>query len=313
MGELRFIGIEGAQDADPPGRSGVANVATNICAAARAECQANVTANKEPEDEPGNPLEDAGGFVKLYRKALDSPELSGDAVSLGLFVTLLLLARWRPGTYKREPLQAGQLAVTLRALCKQTGLSIKQVKTRLALWHESGTIRAVNRANRYHVISICNYRLYQDKPESQGPTEGPTKGQPRADQGLTNSLKAPISEHSRAPKKERRKEERNTLAPSALSCGFEGFWKAYPKKRSKGQAEKAWRKADPAPALSSRIMAALETAKASPDWKKDGGQFIPYPASWLNARGWEDELDAPEPSEGAPPVEYFRAPNGEAQ
>ena len=25
------------------------------------------------------------------------------------------------------------------------------------------------------------------------------------------------------------------------------------------------------------------------DWLKDGGQFIPYPASWLRAARWEDE------------------------
>ena len=33
-----------------------------------------------------------------------------------------------------------------------------------------------------------------------------------------------------------------------------------------------------------------EAAINSPEWKKSGGEFIPYPASWLNARGWEDEL-----------------------
>ena len=25
-------------------------------------------------------------------------------------------------------------------------------------------------------------------------------------------------------------------------------------------------------------------------WKKDSGRFVPYPATWLNNRRWEDEL-----------------------
>ena len=149
MGELRFFGMEGGEDTAPlPG---------------------------EP-----SPPEDAGGYVKVYRKALESPELSGDAVSLGLFVTLLLLARWRPGSYKREPLQAGQLALSIASLCKQTGLSRIQVRRRFGAWSKAGMIRANQRANRYHVITICNYEQYQARPESREPTKKPTESQPRA-------------------------------------------------------------------------------------------------------------------------------------
>lgn len=74
--------------------------------------------------------------------------------------------------------------------------------------------------------------------------------------------------------------------------GFEEFWAAYPKKRHKGKAEAAWRKVDPG--LLPRILQAVEVAKTRDDWRKEKGQFIPYPASWLNAKGWEDEAPAPE-------------------
>lgn len=39
------------------------------------------------------------------------------------------------------------------------------------------------------------------------------------------------------------------------------------------------------------MLAKVELLKKSSGWKKDGGQFIPYPASWVNAEGWEDEPD----------------------
>jgi hypothetical protein len=71
---------------------------------------------------------------------------------------------------------------------------------------------------------------------------------------------------------------------------FDIFWKAYPRRKSKGQAEKVFEKIDPDEQLFKIILTAIEKAKKSVDWQKDNGQFIPYPATWLNARGWEDEL-----------------------
>lgn len=36
----------------------------------------------------------------------------------------------------------------------------------------------------------------------------------------------------------------------------------------------------------------LERWKGSRDWLKDGGQFIPHPATFLNQRRWEDNPTA---------------------
>ncbi|TRO38611.1 hypothetical protein EQ832_12025 [Pseudomonas sp. ALS1131] len=44
-------------------------------------------------------------------------------------------------------------------------------------------------------------------------------------------------------------------------------------------------------------MQALPKHCAQHDWIKDGGQFVPLPASWLNGHRWEDELT----SGAAPP------------
>lgn len=71
------------------------------------------------------------------------------------------------------------------------------------------------------------------------------------------------------------------------------FWNFYPKKKSKGAAEKAWNKINPDEALLQVIMAALQHAKTQDGWAKDAGQFIPHPATWLNARGWEDDFGGP--------------------
>lgn len=73
---------------------------------------------------------------------------------------------------------------------------------------------------------------------------------------------------------------------------FEQFWDSYPRKKSKGQAEKAWRKLSPNEPLTATILQAVLSAKKSDDWLRDSGKFIPYPATWLNAEGWKDEVQA---------------------
>lgn len=79
------------------------------------------------------------------------------------------------------------------------------------------------------------------------------------------------------------------------SVSFDEFWSAYPKKKNKGQARKAWEKLNPTPDLQTKILNQISIAKKTDGWLKDGGRFIPYPSTWINAEGWEDE---PETSAG---------------
>jgi len=67
---------------------------------------------------------------------------------------------------------------------------------------------------------------------------------------------------------------------------FEEFWNVYPKKQSKPDAKKAWDKLKQSDYPN--VMAGLERWKNALDWKRDNGQFIPYPATFLNKRKWED-------------------------
>lgn len=109
-------------------------------------------------------------------------------------------------------------------------------------------------------------------------------------------------------KKEKRKEERDSpafgakadtsAAQIAVNCDsdFATFWEAYGKKRDRPCAFRAWLKAkkdtrDPLPPLAD-LLAIVAKWRDSYEWRKDDGQFQPYPATWLNRRGWLDELPA---------------------
>ena len=68
---------------------------------------------------------------------------------------------------------------------------------------------------------------------------------------------------------------------------FDLFWSAYPLKKSKKDARKAFAKVK---APLDTLLAALERQKKTPDWTKDGGRYIPYASTWLNGERWEDEV-----------------------
>jgi hypothetical protein len=76
---------------------------------------------------------------------------------------------------------------------------------------------------------------------------------------------------------------------------FERFWAVYPNKKAKEAARRAWLKLTLDDVLVDRILAAVQDQRRSTAWMKDGGQFIPHPATWLNQGRWQDEaLEIPQ-------------------
>ena len=73
--------------------------------------------------------------------------------------------------------------------------------------------------------------------------------------------------------------------------GFDSFWKQYPNKSAKQNAIKAWNKIPLS--IYSELMLALEVQKSSENWTKQGGQFVPHAATWLNGKRWEDSIIEP--------------------
>ena len=75
---------------------------------------------------------------------------------------------------------------------------------------------------------------------------------------------------------------------------FESFWQAYPrnKRKAKQDARKAWDNLKVDGELYTVIMQGLAIQCKSQDWARDDGKYIPYPATWLNGKRWEDEVEA---------------------
>jgi hypothetical protein len=96
-----------------------------------------------------------------------------------------------------------------------------------------------------------------------------------------------------------RTEQKQTKKAESDDSLFEAFWSSYPKKAGKDAAKKAFAKRNPDQTLTNKMIDAVRLHKQSESWMKDGGQFIPHPATWLNQGRWMDEI------EGGLPVSAF--------
>ena len=72
---------------------------------------------------------------------------------------------------------------------------------------------------------------------------------------------------------------------------FDRWYRVYPRKRKPQDAWRAWQKINPDEEMTQHMILAVDKQKQSREWKKDGGQFIPYPATWLHAGSWDDQTE----------------------
>lgn len=80
----------------------------------------------------------------------------------------------------------------------------------------------------------------------------------------------------------------DVVAPD-LEVGFDAFWSAWPsgaRKTAKVQCREKWASKGCA-SKAEEVMVSLEAFKASADWSREGGRFIPAPLVWLNQDRWE--------------------------
>jgi hypothetical protein len=111
-----------------------------------------------------------------------------------------------------------------------------------------------------------------------------------------------------APVIEENKKKNTENAPDEINT-FEKFWKTYPRKVGKGNAERAWtsavKKATP-----EAILAALKNQL--PVFDQRDKKFVPHPATWLNGQRWEDDVAAIDPAEAqGDPYHGYTDANGE--
>lgn len=101
-----------------------------------------------------------------------------------------------------------------------------------------------------------------------------------------------LTEHV-TPISNQTKNNKNTpIVPKGDDSFFEKFWQAYPKKAGKKPCAGIWSRKKLDRHIDA-VMSGLNAYKASEQWRRDNGKYIPNPSTFLNQERWNDEIAVP--------------------
>ena len=131
------------------------------------------------------------GWIKLHR-ALLGWEWYDDIPSKVLFIHLLLKCNHADGKYKGRKVLRGQRWTSIGHLSKETGLTVKQIRSAIEKLESTGEIDTQG-ASDGTMVTVCKYDSYQEIPKpkgkqngeqmaSEGQAEGQAKGNKQEEQ-----------------------------------------------------------------------------------------------------------------------------------
>ena len=103
--------------------------------------------------------EHLNGWIKLHRSILNW-EWFKDATTFQFFLYCLLKANIADGTWRNIPFKRGQFITSLESICKDTGLTVRQARTRIDRLISTGELTS-HTTNKYRILTICKFEDYQ--------------------------------------------------------------------------------------------------------------------------------------------------------
>ena len=230
-------------------------------------------------------------FTVLYKSAIRDTRLSFEM--LGFL------------TYKLD--KPPDWEFTISGMAKERGVGLAQVRRLVGLLEKAGYLLREQAHDDGGKFAKNVYVLQEKPPLSRNqydgePLKSPLSG--NADIGETRQREKPLSVSATQSKNvetkdyiippysppngdgEEPRKRRSKTTPTWKPERFEGFWAYYPRGENRMGAVRAWDKLKPDDALIETIGRALQLLKASQAWQDGVG--IPYAATFLNGRRWED-------------------------
>lgn len=219
------------------------------------------------------------GYVRLWRKIEDSPVWT-DPTLFYVFLWCLLKAAYKPRVVgvktgrgvTQVSLTEGQFIFGRHEAAAVLKMPASTVRDKIKKLTNLGMVDT-KPDTHYSLITIINWDTYQGcpTPNRQASDTQPTPIRHKQEVEEVKEVKTKPS----CPSDER----------------FEIFWTAYPEKKKKGAARKAWDKAIKKTTVEVMVEA-IQKQKKSRKWQEG---YIPYPATWLNAEEWLNENTDPLP------------------
>jgi len=108
------------------------------------------------------------GWIKLYRKIINTSWYYKRSTVVHLFIHLLIKANHRENKFfwngKEMTIKRGEFITGLNKLSEETGISIQSIRTALTILKSTNTI-TIKSTNKFSIIQIVNYDQYQSEEE----------------------------------------------------------------------------------------------------------------------------------------------------
>ena len=205
--------------------------------------------------------------------------------------------------------RTGYLAASVYMLARMANESIEDTEKALSVFlapdphsrsKEHGGRRLLPGPDGWQVINYAKYRNIRNE-EDRREYRAEWMRQKRAEEAAKKAgergvntvnknehkAEAEADTESEAKKNQRKPKTKTKHEPYADPV-FGVFWESYPNKAAKAAAWAAWTKLNPG----QRGLAASAAREYAEIWKQapqDRRQFIPHPATWLNAHRWLDD------------------------
>jgi uncharacterized phage protein (TIGR02220 family) len=104
------------------------------------------------------------GWIKLHRKLADW-EWYKKSNMVHLFLHMVLTANFEDKTWQGVTIKRGELITGRKKLSAETGISEQSIRTCFFNLQSTSEI-TIRSTNKYSIITICNYELYQNEDNS---------------------------------------------------------------------------------------------------------------------------------------------------
>lgn len=185
----------------------------------------------------------------------------------------------------------GATFVGQETIAKQACCSVKTVERTLAGFEELGLIRRERRhrkdGSRTSDMVFLIGPNHPEKDDENLPDTVSVRGSPNRHPVQTKQTSCPNLPDtvSGLTTFEPLEEPLDELGSNAREENFDRFWSAYPVKKSKPTAMKAFAKA----ASKTGVDVMIEAVERQKNWRQWREGFVPHAATWLNQERWNDE------------------------